>query len=99
MKLIRHGEPGKEKPGVLLGDGTRIDVSGFGSDYNEVFFRNGGLDALAVWLKTNATSAPRVAPTARAEAPPSAVPAKLCALASTTATMPPKPVLKFPKSR
>ena len=60
MKLIRHGEVGKEKPGVLLGDGTRIDVSGFGSDYNEAFFRNGGLDSLAGWLKTNASSAPRV---------------------------------------
>jgi len=65
MKLIRHGEPGKEKPGVLLGDGTRIDVSGFGSDYNEVFFRDGGLDALATWLNVNASSAPRVSPTTR----------------------------------
>jgi 2,4-didehydro-3-deoxy-L-rhamnonate hydrolase len=60
MKLIRHGEVGKEKPGVLLGDGTRIDVSGFGLDYDEGFFRNGGLDSLAGWLKTNAASAPRV---------------------------------------
>jgi 2,4-diketo-3-deoxy-L-fuconate hydrolase len=60
MKLIRHGEVGKEKPGVLLSDGTRIDVSGVGSDYDEAFFRNGGLDALEGWLKTNAASAPRV---------------------------------------
>ena len=65
MKLIRHGEPGKEKPGVVLSDGTRIDVSGFGSDYNEAFFRNGGLDALAAWVKGNATSAPHVSPGAR----------------------------------
>lgn len=65
MKLIRHGEPGKEKPGVLLSDGTRIDVSGFGSDYNEAFFRDGGLDALAGWLKANGSSASRVSPGVR----------------------------------
>jgi 2-keto-4-pentenoate hydratase/2-oxohepta-3-ene-1,7-dioic acid hydratase in catechol pathway len=60
MKLIRHGERGKEKPGVLLADGTRVDVSGFGADYDEAFFRNGGLRSLAAWLKSNAASAPRV---------------------------------------
>jgi hypothetical protein len=38
MKLIRLGEPGKEKPGALLPDGGRIDTSAFGSDYNEAFF-------------------------------------------------------------
>ncbi len=65
MKLIRHGEPGKEKPGVLLKDGNRIDISGFGADYDEAFFRSGGLDALAVWLKANAGSAPRVSPSVR----------------------------------
>lgn len=65
MKLIRHGELGKEKPGVLLGDGTRIDVSSFGSDYNEAFFRDGGLASLAAWVKANGSSAPRISPTAR----------------------------------
>jgi 2,4-diketo-3-deoxy-L-fuconate hydrolase len=60
MKLIRHGERGKEKPGVLLGGGTRLDVSDFGSDYDEGFFRSGGLNAMAAWLKDNAASAPRV---------------------------------------
>ena len=38
MKLIRMGEVGQEKPGVLLEGGTRLDVSGFGSDYDEAFF-------------------------------------------------------------
>ena len=53
MKLIRFGEPGKEKPGILLPDGTRQDVSGFGSDYNEEFFGNGGPQKLQTWLKNN----------------------------------------------
>ena len=46
MKLIRFGGPGKEKPGVLLNDGTRVDASGFASDYDEAFFGNDGLAAL-----------------------------------------------------
>ena len=32
MKLIRFGEVGREKSGVLLEDGARLDASGFGSD-------------------------------------------------------------------
>ena len=31
MKLICFGEPGNERPGVLLTDGARIDTSGFRS--------------------------------------------------------------------
>ncbi|MEQ9412693.1 MAG: hypothetical protein RIF39_02610, partial [Cyclobacteriaceae bacterium] len=37
-KLFRFGEVGAEKPGVILPNGKRIDVSGFGEDYNEAFF-------------------------------------------------------------
>ena len=62
MKLIRFGEPGKEKPGALMKDGTRIDASGFGSDYNEAFLNGGGLKQLDSWLQKNASSAPKVAP-------------------------------------
>ena len=39
MKLIRFGEPGKEKPGVLLKDGSRVDASGLGSDYGRSILR------------------------------------------------------------
>jgi 2,4-didehydro-3-deoxy-L-rhamnonate hydrolase len=59
MKLIRCGEVGHEKPGVLLNEGTRLDVSAFGADYDEEFFGNGGLDRLRDWLRQHATSAPR----------------------------------------
>ena len=65
MKLIRFGEPGKEKPGALLKDGSRIDASALGSDYNEAFFASGGLAKLDSWLRQNASSAPRVAPSIR----------------------------------
>ena len=69
MKLIRFGEAGWEKPGVLLGDGTRIDVSGVGSDYDESFFGNGGLAKLDAWVRSNGSSAPRVAPSVRLGSP------------------------------
>jgi 2-keto-4-pentenoate hydratase/2-oxohepta-3-ene-1,7-dioic acid hydratase in catechol pathway len=69
MKLIRFGEWGQEKPGVLLGDGTRVDVSGLGSDYDESFFGNGGVEELDSWLRKNGSSAPRAAPSLRLGAP------------------------------
>jgi 2,4-diketo-3-deoxy-L-fuconate hydrolase len=69
MKLIRFGEPGHEKPGVLLKDGSPIDVSAFGSDYDEAFFGRGGLKELNTWLDRNASSAPRINASARLGSP------------------------------
>ena len=37
MKLIRFGNLGQEKPGVALDNGQRLDVSGFGEDFNGNF--------------------------------------------------------------
>jgi len=76
MKLIRFGEVGHEKPGVLLDDGVRVDVSGFGADYNEEFFGSGGLERLPLWLETNASSAPRVPDSIRL-GPPICRPSKI----------------------
>lgn len=58
MKLIRFGEVGKEKPGIILANGTKIDVSDFGSDYDEFFFGNNGLQRLKDWLKINKKNCP-----------------------------------------
>ncbi len=60
MKLIRFGEPGKEKPGVLLDSGKRIDVSAFGQDYTEQFFEAGGLEQLQKWVIVNTDRCPEV---------------------------------------
>ena len=60
MKLIRFGEPGREKPGLLLDDGTRVDASGFGQDYDERFLGDSGMERLAAWAKDNEARAPRV---------------------------------------
>lgn len=45
MKLIRFGEIGKEKPGVIINN-TSYDVSAWFQDYDEQFFENGGLAKL-----------------------------------------------------
>jgi len=69
MKLIRFGEIGREKPGVLLEDGTRLDASGFGSDYDEEFFATHGLTKLRNWLARQGASALRVRRSVRLGAP------------------------------
>lgn len=58
MKLIRCGAIGAERPGVVLADGKRLDVSAFGEDYNEAFFESNGIERLAHWLTTHAASCP-----------------------------------------
>jgi 2,4-diketo-3-deoxy-L-fuconate hydrolase len=76
MKLIRFGEPERESPGVLMKDGTSLDVSTFVSDYDEVFFANDGLSRLKHWLEENAASVPRVAKSVRL-GPPISRPSKI----------------------
>lgn len=60
MKLIRFGNFENEKPGVELADGSRIDVSGGFTDFNEAFFQNDGISKLKKWVDTNSASAPRI---------------------------------------
>jgi 2-keto-4-pentenoate hydratase/2-oxohepta-3-ene-1,7-dioic acid hydratase in catechol pathway len=45
MKLVRFGEAGKEKPGVMI-DGDIFDVSAFVKDFDEDFFASNGLQNL-----------------------------------------------------
>jgi 2,4-diketo-3-deoxy-L-fuconate hydrolase len=102
MKLIRFGDPGQEKPGVILRDGTRIDTSGAGSDYGEDFLANGGLKQLESWLQTSSASAPRVSSNVRL-GPPVRRPSKIVCIglnyrdhaAETKAEAPKEPVLFF----
>ncbi len=58
MKLIRIGQPGEERPGLLLPGNIRLDASGFGSDYDEAFFGGDGLERLSRWAETEGKSAP-----------------------------------------
>jgi 2,4-diketo-3-deoxy-L-fuconate hydrolase len=43
MKLIRVGSAGQEKPGVLIGDDSYVDVSDLTPDFGEDFFGSGGI--------------------------------------------------------
>ncbi len=76
MKLIRFGQPGQEKPGLLLEDGKKIDASGFGEDYTEEFFTNDGINRLSVWLSKEGSSAPEIADDVRL-GPPLVRPGKI----------------------
>lgn len=100
MKLIRFGEPGRERPGVLTGDGTRIDASAFGMDYGETFFEGGGIQRLREWLARNGADVPRVPARIRL-GPPIARPSKIVCIglnfrdhaAEQNAPVPPEPVI------
>ena len=74
MKLIRHGRAGQEKPGVILEDGTRVDVSTLTPDYDEDFFADDGLERLASLLKEG--NAPLIAEDSRL-GPPVRRPSKI----------------------
>lgn len=102
MNLIRFGDSGKEKPGVLLADGTRIDVSQAVPDYDEKFFGDRGIARLRQWLDRNQASAPRVPSSVRL-GPPIARPSKIICIglnyrdhaAETGAEIPREPVIFF----
>ncbi len=52
MKLIRFGEAGKEKPGIIINE-DYFDVSSLVTDYNEDFFGGDGIDQLKEAIKVN----------------------------------------------
>ena len=101
MKLIRYGQPGQEKPGVILQD-QPVDVSAFGEDYTEAFFATDGLSRLAEFVQANAGKLPLVAASERL-GPPVARPSKIVCVGlnyadharETGATPPAEPVLFF----
>lgn len=51
MRLIRFGEPGFEKPGILDDNDTRRDLSEEFEDWNRQFFQNDGLTKLKTYLQ------------------------------------------------
>lgn len=100
VKLIRFGDAGKERPGILLSDSSRLDASGFGSDYNEEFFAGNGLIELERWLGRSNSTASRIDPNVRL-GPPICRPSKIVCIglnyrshaAEADAKVPSEPVL------
>ncbi|TAH37218.1 MAG: FAA hydrolase family protein [Planctomycetota bacterium] len=102
MKLIRAGEAGRERPGVLLADGIGVDASEFGQDWDEAFFGGGGMDRLAEWTRREGVRAPRLPAGARL-GPPICRPSKIICIGlnfvdharETGAEIPKEPVIFF----
>lgn len=69
MRLIRFGDPGAEKPGILDTQDQRRDVSAFGEDYDEAFFGSNGPRRLQAWLDENLEHCPAVSESVRLGAP------------------------------
>jgi 2-keto-4-pentenoate hydratase/2-oxohepta-3-ene-1,7-dioic acid hydratase in catechol pathway len=104
MKLIRFGKIGEEKPGILLANKKKINVSGFGEDFNEEFFGTDGINRLGLWLKKNEEICPTIKDSERL-GPPMARPSKIICIglnysqhAKETKSNPPKEPILFFKS-
>ncbi|HUF61330.1 MAG TPA: fumarylacetoacetate hydrolase family protein [Verrucomicrobiales bacterium] len=103
MRLIRFGDPGSERPGLLLGEGQtvrRIDASGFGEDYGESFFGGDGLERLRAWVAAQGEAAPEAGPAMRL-GPPVCRPSKIICIGlnfrdhaeETGAVIPKEPII------
>lgn len=105
MKLIRFGAINEEKPGLLLADGTKLDVSAFVKDYDEAFFGSNGIDNLRVWLDNNHENCPKAGDDVRL-GPPMSRPSKIVCVglnyakhaAESGMDIPEEPVLFFKAS-
>jgi 2-keto-4-pentenoate hydratase/2-oxohepta-3-ene-1,7-dioic acid hydratase in catechol pathway len=103
MKLIRFGESGKEKPGIVIDD-VYYDASTFGEDYGEHFFQTNGLERLQQYLNYNRKNLQKLAEGTRIGSPV-ARPSKIVCIGlnyanhakETGATIPTEPVI-FMKS-
>lgn len=101
MKLIRFGEPGKEKPGVIINE-KRYDVSAAISDYDEDFFGNLGTEKLKEFISANHNDLPEVGDEVRL-GPPVARPSKIICIGlnyidhakETNANIPTEPIIFF----
>jgi 2,4-didehydro-3-deoxy-L-rhamnonate hydrolase len=101
MKLIRYGEPGNEKPGVIIND-EYYDVSAFTEDFNERFFENEGLELLQKFVIENKDRLTTVSKNVRLGSPV-ARPSKIICIGlnyadharETNAAIPTEPIIFF----
>jgi 2-keto-4-pentenoate hydratase/2-oxohepta-3-ene-1,7-dioic acid hydratase in catechol pathway len=98
MKLIRFGDPHKEKPGAILEDGVKRDLSSFGEDYDERFFESDGVGRLEKWLQNNVNELPHIDDHIRL-GPPVCRPSKIVCIGfkSTSALSGPNDDVRLPR--
>ncbi|MCO6489995.1 MAG: fumarylacetoacetate hydrolase family protein [Phaeodactylibacter sp.] len=102
MKLIRFGDPGREKPGIEDEAGHKRDVSAFGEDYDGQFLETGGIERLKEWWAKHKNNCPELPEDARL-GPPVASPSKIVCVglnyaqhaAESGMEVPEEPVLFF----
>jgi 2,4-diketo-3-deoxy-L-fuconate hydrolase len=101
MKLIRFGQAGQEKPGVIVNDNW-YSVAQFITDYNESFFETNGLETLQNIVDTKLADLPLVDQSERLGSP-FARPSKIICIGlnyaahakETGAEIPKEPILFF----
>ena len=101
MKLIRFGNVGKEKTGIIIND-EYYDTSSFGEDYNEHFFETDGLNRLQKFIEINKNQLPKVSKDIRLSSPVSR-PSKIICIGlnyadharETKAKIPSEPIIFF----
>ncbi|WP_405852267.1 fumarylacetoacetate hydrolase family protein [Streptomyces sp. NBC_00090] len=99
MKLMRLGEPGAERPALLLPDGRVLDAAPVTSDFDRRFFADGGLELLRGAVEGGVL--PEIDPAGLRIGPPVAGPGKVVCVglnyrdhaAETGATIPARPVV------
>jgi len=104
MKLIRYGDPGLEKPGVIINE-SWYDVSGLVSDYDEAFFERDGLSFLHELINETDPVLARMKPLSKNTrlGPPVARPSKIICIglnysdhaAESKMALPAEPVIFF----
>jgi 2-keto-4-pentenoate hydratase/2-oxohepta-3-ene-1,7-dioic acid hydratase in catechol pathway len=80
LRLVRLGEPGAERPGVLVPGGQRerwFDVSPLVGDFDEAFFASGGIPWLRKEFGARAAACPELVTGSVRLGPPVARPSKL----------------------
>jgi 2,4-didehydro-3-deoxy-L-rhamnonate hydrolase len=105
MKLIRFGQPGQEKPGIIDPAGRYRDIRAFGEDFGESFFGSQGPQRLAQWWAEHQDKCPEVGTEVRL-GPPLQRPSKIVCVGLNYAqhakesgmALPAEPVLFFKAS-
>ena len=101
MKLIRFGNVGKEKTGIIINN-EYYDTSSFGEDYNEHFFETDGLNRLQKFVESDKNQLPKVSKDIRLSSPVSR-PSKIICIGlnyadharETKAKIPSEPIIFF----
>src|SRR4051812_12780967 len=101
MKLIRFGEAGAEKPGVIINE-KRYEAGPDVKDYDEAFFASGGIAKLKEYIEQNHNNLTPVPDDVRL-GPPVARPSKIVCIGlnyadhakETNAATPTEPIIFF----